>query len=109
MNTWIKHPAILQGLFVDLVPLERRHFEELQLLAQDKRIWEFLPSDGSDSKKFLAIYDEALVERENGDQYPFVILHKQSGKLIGSTRFLDIQTNHRKLEIGWTWLHPDSW
>ncbi len=28
---------------------------------------------------------------------------------MGSTRFLDIQPQHKKLEIGFTWLHPNYW
>jgi RimJ/RimL family protein N-acetyltransferase len=36
-------------------------------------------------------------------------VYKQTGKIIGSTRFMDIQSRHKKLEIGWTWLHPDYW
>ena len=40
---------------------------------------------------------------------PFVIIHKQDGKIIGSTRLMHIDPPHRKLEIGWTWLHPDYW
>ncbi|MES2617298.1 MAG: GNAT family protein [Bacteroidota bacterium] len=109
MEHWIKHPTILQGQLVDLLPLEKLHFEELSQLAKDERIWQFLPKDGSDTATFLNEYNEALIERENGQQYPFVILNKQTGKLIGSTRLFDIHPQHKKLEIGWTWLHPDYW
>jgi RimJ/RimL family protein N-acetyltransferase len=109
MQDWIKHPVILRGQTVDLLPLEKSHFDELQQVAKEKRIWEFLPGDGTDPEKFSAICNEALSERENGNHYPFVIFHKGSRKLIGSTRFLDIVPKFRKLEIGWTWLHPDHW
>jgi RimJ/RimL family protein N-acetyltransferase len=50
-----------------------------------------------------------LDDRDKGTQFPFVIYHKAHNKLIGSTRFIDIQPLHNKLEIGWTWLHPDYW
>jgi RimJ/RimL family protein N-acetyltransferase len=50
-----------------------------------------------------------LIEREKGTQYPFVVIHKQENKIIGSTRLLDIHPAHKKLEIGWTWLHPGYW
>ena len=57
----------------------------------------------------LNIFKEAIAEREKGTQFPFVIFHKVQKKLIGSTRLMSIEQPHRKLEIGWTWLHPDYW
>ena len=48
-------------------------------------------------------------EKEKETQFPFVIYHKVHKKIIGATRFLDIQAQHKKLEIGWTWLHPNYW
>ena len=49
------------------------------------------------------------MERGNGTQFPFIIFHKLENRIIGSTRFLDIQEKHLKLEIGWTWLDPNYW
>jgi RimJ/RimL family protein N-acetyltransferase len=92
---------------VDLIPLDKTHFEELARLARDRRIWEFYAMDGTDPAKLVNA--SALAEREQGNQYPFVIFGKQANKIIGSTRYLDVQPAHRKLEIGWTWLHPDYW
>lgn len=109
MTNWIKYPTILTGQSVDLIPLDTEHFAALEALAKDKRIWEFYAFDGSNSERFLGILTDALNEREKGTQFPFVIFHKPGNKIIGSTRFLDIQASHKKLEIGSTWLHPDFW
>jgi RimJ/RimL family protein N-acetyltransferase len=106
---WINHKTFLNGQVIDLIPLEKEHFAELEKLSKDKRIWEFYVMDGTDSEKFLATLNLAITEREKGTQFPFVIYHKQQKKIIGGTRFLDIQPAHKKLEIGWTWLHPDYW
>ena len=109
MVPWIKYPTFLKGEVVNLIPLEKEHFTELKNLAKEKRIWEFYTLDGTDSKVFSETLYNAIIERENGVQFPFVIFHKPSNKIIGSTRFLEIQSTHKKLEIGWTWLHPDYW
>src|SRR5205085_2094257 len=61
------------------------------------------------TEKFLTAYKNVLIEREKGNHYPFVIVHKHSGKLIGSTRLFEIHPKDKNLEIGWTWLHPDYW
>ncbi len=90
-------------------PPEVTHFEELILLAKDTRIWQHYAIDCSDTQKMTIILNSALTERENGKQYPFVIIDQNSNKIIGSTRFLDIKSEHKKLEIGWTWLHPSFW
>lgn len=105
----IPHPTVLVGDIVELRPLQPEHFAELDALAKDKRIWEFYAVDGSNSKTILPALQGGLDDKEKGVQYPFVIYHKQEQKLIGSTRFIDIQPLHNKLEIGWTWLHPNYW
>jgi len=109
MSHWIKHPTLLHGELVDLIPLESSHLEELYEAANDKRIWEFQLIDGTDKQKFMSEYADALYQREQGKHYPFVIVQKSTGKFIGSTRLFDLNATHRHLEIGWTWLHPDSW
>ena len=57
----------------------------------------------------MKAYNGALEEREKGNHYPFVIYHKQTNKLIGSTRFFEIFPRDKKLEIGWTWIMPKYW
>ncbi|MEK7434624.1 MAG: GNAT family protein [Cyanobacteriota bacterium] len=109
MSNWVKNNTFLTGEIIELLPLEKEHFDELEKISKDKRIWEFYVFDGTDSDKFLKALDNALIEKEQGTQFPFVIFHKIDKKIIGSTRLMDIQLNHKKLEIGWTWLHPDYW
>jgi RimJ/RimL family protein N-acetyltransferase len=108
-QNWIPHPITLAGENVALFPLEREHLKELQQAAMDKRIWEFLSFDCSTREPFYSYYEKALEERQKGEQYPFVIYHKRMNKLIGSTRFLNIDPPNRKLEIGWTWMVPEYW
>lgn len=109
MADWIKHPITLDGQLVQLITLNKDHFSELESLAKDTRIWQHYIYDGSDGNRLRAVLNAALIDMLNGTQLPFVIYHKREKCLIGSTRFLDIQPVHRKLEIGSTWLHPDYW
>lgn len=109
MNPWIKKQTHLTGQSVKLVPLEKTHFDELANIACDERIWKFYAVDCANHAIFMREFTEALAEQERGTQFSFVIFHNEQQKLIGSTRFLSIQPKHRKLEIGWTWLHPGYW
>ena len=52
---------------------------------------------------------DALEAAERGVERPFVILEKETGTPVGSTRYLDIQRKHRTLEIGSTWLAKRVW
>jgi RimJ/RimL family protein N-acetyltransferase len=108
-NSWIPHPTVLSGQLVDLVPLEERHFDELHMAASDKRIWEFYPGDWSVKDKFIKVYNSTLALRDKGAEYPFVIIYKPTQKIIGSTRFLDIVSYDKRLEIGGTWLQQEYW
>lgn len=105
----IPHPTVLSGELVELRPLKHEHFAELDALAKEPRIWEFYTVNGGNTESLTKSLQGGLDDRDKGTQYPFVIYHKAHNQLIGSTRFIDIQPLHNKLEIGWTWLHPDYW
>jgi RimJ/RimL family protein N-acetyltransferase len=105
----ISSPIQLHGKLINLIPLEESHFNELILLAKDKRIWEHYVINGGETLTLKTSLENGITEKEHGRQYPFVIVDRKEDKIIGSTRFMDIHKNHNKLEIGWTWLHPDYW
>ena len=109
MADWIEHPMTLDGQLVQLITLNKDHFSELESLAKDKRIWQYYVYDGSDVNRLRSVLKGALIDMLNGTQVPFVIYLRREKRLIGSTRFMDIQPLNRKLEIGSTWLHPDYW
>lgn len=53
-----------------------------------------------------AYVDAALAAQEKGFDTPFATVDEASGKAIGSTRFMNIEVQHRRLEIGSTWINP---
>jgi RimJ/RimL family protein N-acetyltransferase len=108
-NNWITHPTILKGEQIELHPLEKEHFDALFSAAADEELWRLIPTDCSRRETFDQAYNIALTERDKGNQYPFVIHHKESKELIGSTRLFEIFPADKKLEIGWTWLIKKHW
>mgnify|MGYP001401723049 CR=1 FL=1 len=102
-------PGILSSDTVELRPMDESHFAELESIAKDKSIWQYYTLDGSNHERFRKALESAMFEKKKGIQFPFVIFHKKHRRLVGSTRFLDIQLNNKKLEIGWTWLQPEFW
>lgn len=52
---------------------------------------------------------EALKAQEIGQQFPFTVVHKALGKIIGSTRYMEIRPEAKGVEIGGTWYSPSAW
>jgi RimJ/RimL family protein N-acetyltransferase len=48
----------------------------------------------------------ALADQRRDRSLPFAIVDRARGVVIGSTRFMDIAPEHRRVEIGATWLSP---
>ena len=46
---------------------------------------------------------EILSRQARGTDLVFVVIHLETGRAVGSTRYMDIQPQHRGLEIGGTW------
>ena len=51
--------------------------------------------------------ETALVEQSRGVSLPFVTREKSSGRIVGSTRFGNIDIPNKHVEIGWTWISPE--
>lgn len=100
----------LEGRIVVLEPLETRHEERLFEVADDERIWRWMPPNSGESRDaFHEWMSLALEEAERGVRVPFATLDARSGTPIGSTSFLALRPEHLSVEIGWTWLAPEFW
>jgi N-acetyltransferase len=106
---WIQHPVILQGEKVRLVPLDNTHFPALLAIGRQEQIWEHMSMNGADETRLAQHLKSAVLKRATGEQYPFTIIDRLQDKIIGSTMLHNIFPEHRKSEIGWTWLDPAYW
>jgi RimJ/RimL family protein N-acetyltransferase len=50
--------------------------------------------------------EAALREQAAGVSLPFATIDLASGRVIGSTRYGNIDRANRRVEIGWTWVAP---
>ena len=98
----------LNGEHVTLPPLSVDHAADLFAAGRDDATWLYMPRPVLRSVEDAeSMIRQALVETEAGREVAFAIVSRQSGSAVGSTRFLDIQRDHRAIEIGWTWIGPD--
>ena len=100
----------LTGEFVRIVPMQKNHIQELYEIGKDDAIWTHYPDTVVESFNDMeSIVENALYNKKIGTEFPFVVLLRENDKVIGSTRFLEISKNNKRLEIGWTWLTPTAW
>jgi RimJ/RimL family protein N-acetyltransferase len=98
----------LEGRIVRLEPLSESHEDGLWAAARDPRTWRWLSVVQPQTRsEWSAWFAQALAEAEAGRELPLVTLCHE--EIVGSTRFLALRPEHRSVEIGWTWLHPDAW
>jgi RimJ/RimL family protein N-acetyltransferase len=100
---WVQ-PVTLAGRIVRLEPLAAAHLAGLAEVAFDPAIWRWTVARPTDRPGLGAWLDAALRNAEAGNEMPFATVEQATGKPIGSTRFLSIVPEHRRLEIGWTWV-----
>lgn len=106
---WVTHPIILKGQEIALFPLEKEHLDDLFVASSNKEIWELTSVDYSIKDIFYPNFHKALMDRDDGTVYPFIIVHQPSNTIIGTTRLLEIYPNDKKIEIGVTWIKKEFW
>lgn len=94
----------LEGRVVRLEPLSLDHLDGLCLVGLDEDLWRLTVSQVHTRDDLQRYIQTALTERAHGVSLPFATLERATGQPIGSTRFGNIDRQHRRVEIGWTWL-----
>jgi len=97
-------PVVLVGRFVRLEPLTLSHHLPLCEVGLDPEIWRWTTAVVHTSGDMRAYIEEALRWQAEGTALPFATVALAAGRPVGSTRFANIDRDHRRVEIGWTWI-----
>lgn len=96
-------PVTLQGEYAALEPLDAGHLDAIRAAAADGELWRLwytsVPAPDMTSKWLAA----ALDMRERLGAMPFAVRDNPSGEIVGSTRYFNVDSANRRLEIGHTW------
>lgn len=103
----IVEDVILDGEFVRLEPMRIDHLDALARAGIAEGVWRWTVNDLTTVEQMKEYIVTALNERSREGSLPFVTRDKASDKIVGSTRFGNIDVVNRKAEIGWTWINPD--
>jgi RimJ/RimL family protein N-acetyltransferase len=97
-------PVTLEGKVVRLEPLSVAHISGLVIAGKEESIWKYMVYGNLSSLDNMQKWvDELLKFQAAGTDLPFTVIHKQSGIIVGATRFQEMRPHHRSLEIGGTW------
>ena len=97
-------PVTLVGRYARLEPLAEEHVPGLAAIGMDDSIWQYMPYGFMKSEDDIRGWVREMLERASeGADVPFVAIDLASGSVAGATRYMEIRSAHRGLEIGGTW------
>ena len=102
---WVR-PVTLVGAAVRLEPLSPDHLPGLVEIGLEPALWRWTLTAIATPDDMAGYVGAALAAAADGREVPFATLETSSGRVVGSTRYLSIVPEHRRLEIGYTWLAP---
>lgn len=96
-------PITLAGRLVTLEPLTHAHHHALVAAASDGELWKLWYTSVASPEKMRAYIETALDMQQKETALPFIIRDNRNDAVIGSTRYMNIDSANRRLEIGSTW------
>lgn len=98
----------LEGKHVRLEPLSiDDHLDALQAAGAHVSIFEWYDRDYSSPAGIRDFVESCLADASAGTRVPFATVHRGDDEVVGTTSFLNIVPEHRRTEIGGTWITPD--
>jgi RimJ/RimL family protein N-acetyltransferase len=101
----VNRQPTVTGDLVEVRPLRADDFDELYAVAADRLLWEQHPEpDRWREDVFRVYFDDHLASGG-----ALAIVEVATGKLIGTTRYDNYDTERDEVEIGWTFLARPYW
>ena len=97
-------PIVLEGQSVRLEPLLESHLAQLCEIGLDPDLWQWIPYRVLAAEDMRGYIRDALQAESQGLALPFATIERATGKVVGSTRYMNIDTANRRVEIGSTWI-----
>jgi len=102
MSHWI-NDVTLKGDSVEIVPMASSHRDDLVKAASDGELWNLWYTEVPSVETIDQTIEQALTKRSQFGELPFVIKEVKTNKIIGSTRYCNVDNLNKRLEIGYTW------
>lgn len=96
-------PVTLRGEHATIEPLGREHEDALNRAAADGELWKLWYTSVAPPHKMREYIATALDMRDRQGAMPFTVRDSTDGKVVGCTRYFNVDAPNRRLEIGYTW------
>lgn len=101
-------PVVLTGKYVRLEPMTETHIPALAEIGVGQNFWHFMLYGDMNTEEDMRNWVLDILSRaEKGTDVPFVAIHLETGRVAGATRYLNIMSHDRGLEVGGTWYGTD--
>jgi len=97
-------PVTLEARVVRLEPLLESHHAALCEVGLDPELWRWIPYRVCTAEEMRGYVRDALRAQAAGSALPFATVERASGRVVGSTRYMNIDQSNRRVEIGATWI-----
>ncbi|MFJ4219903.1 GNAT family N-acetyltransferase [Curtobacterium luteum] len=94
----------LTGDRVTLEPLGSEHADDLRAAVTDGDLWRTWYTSIPAPAQVDAEIERRLAEHEAGRMVPFAVRDRPTGRVVGSTTFMNVDRANRRVEIGSTFL-----
>jgi RimJ/RimL family protein N-acetyltransferase len=98
---------VLDGEEVRLEPMNEGHLEALCAIGLDPEVWRFMPFQCLTREQMAGYVRDGIAARQSLAAIPFVTVLKgkdTSVQVVGTSRFMSIDSKNRRMEIGSTWI-----
>ncbi len=102
---WIKESPI-EGELVILEPIAPEHIEGLTEAVKDGQLWKLWYANVPTPNQMHEYVKEAVESSESGG-IAYVVRMKESGNIVGTTRYYSVDSKNKRAMIGYTW-YSDS-
>lgn len=93
----------LTGRHVTLEPLSQEHHDELCEATRDGELWKLWYTIVPSPEDMRANIERRLELQRESSMVPWAVRDHASGKVVGMTTYMNIDTKSQRVEIGSTW------
>jgi len=98
----------LESELIKLEPITMAHLSDFCKAGNFAEVWRYMQSNPCENIEITRTWISYMIdEMDTGSQIAFVIINKQSNKIVGSTRLFRVNEVDRALEIGHTFISPE--
>lgn len=99
---------VLENAHVRLEPLSHGHADDLAHAVEAGRLWEKWTTTIPSPETMAQTIEQRLDLHRAGKMVPWAIIDPATDRAVGMTTYMNLVPEHRRLEIGSTWLGKEA-